>query len=485
MKTSHRQILRATSLLGGAGLANILISLVRNKVVAVLLGPSGLGLVGLMLSLVQTAAALGGLGISNAAVREVAIKRSSGSEDELGVVRSAISLGTLLAAAASALLLFLLRHPIAEHVLDRPDLAEVVGWMAPAVALSIITAAQTALLTGYGRVSAVAGSGVLGAALSTAAGIVILLAWGERAILPYVLAVPVGAAVAVHLLARRIPQVAWSGFRTALRQSRWLVSIGAPMMLGTFVALTSQFVVRAVINAEADLHQLGLFQAALALSTTYVGVLLQSISSDFYPRLSAVIDDRDTAIRLINEQTETLLMLAGILVLGLLALAPVALHLLYAEAFTEASGALRWLVLGNLIQIASWPLGFCLLAAARSRLYLLLEVAGAITTVTLARLLVPVVGMEGAAIATVVSAAVYLVLVSFTARRIGRSAWRRKTLLLFWTLLLASCSVFAASTYGMAPGLAIGGLLTLLWTGWVYRELRSVLFVKAVPPAVG
>lgn len=478
MKTSHGQILRATSLLGGAGMANIVISLIRNKFVAVILEPSGLGLVGLLLSLVQAASALGGLGIANAAVRELAVKRSAGNEAELADVRWGIRAGTLLAAAASAILLFLLRQPIADHVLERPDLAGMVGWMAPAVALSIISASQVSLLTGYGKVSWVAGAGVVGAALSAAAGIAILLVWGEQALLPYILAVPVGAAVAVFLFARRIPAPAFTQIGSALRQSRWLVTIGAPLMLGTFVALGSQFVIRAILSAEADLYQLGLFQAALALSTTYVGVLLQSIGSDFYPRLSAAIDDRATAIRLINEQTETLLMLAGILVLALIALAPLALHLLYAEAFTQAATALRWLMLSNLIYIASWPFGFCLLAQARSKVYLALEVTAAAVAISVALLLVPALGVEGAAIATVVSASAYLALVSFIASRTGRASWRGETHRLFGTLMVAAGLVFAVASYSFLYGAAVGCILTLLWAAFVFRKLRPLLFVK-------
>ena len=483
MQTSHRQILRATSLLGGAGLANIVISILRNKVVALLLGPSGLGLVGLLLSLVQTASALGGLGISNAAVREVAVKRVSDDPADISATRAGIRLGTVLAAIVSALLLFLCRQPIADHVLERPDLAAMVGWMAPAVALSIITASQTSLLTGYGRVGAVASAGVLGAALSTAAGVAVLLIWGEKAVLAYILAVPIGAAAAVYLLARRIERVAFASFSTAAGQARRLILFGAPMMLGTFVALGSQFVLRAIVNAEANLHELGLFQAALALSFTYVGVLLQSISSDFYPRLSAVIEDRETSIRLVNEQTETLLMLAGILVLGLIALAPLALHVLYAGAFAEAAEALRWLLLGNLIMIASWPFGFCLLAQARSRIYLALEISAATVTIVVARLLVPRFGMEGAAIATMVSAATYFVLVSNITSRTGRAAWRRKTHLLFWSLLGAASLVFALASHDFMWGAVAGCGLALLWTAVVFRELRTIVFPKRGPAA--
>ncbi|WP_426267173.1 oligosaccharide flippase family protein [Sphingomonas sp. LHG3443-2] len=484
VKTSHSQILRATSLLGGAGVANILISLIRNKFAAVLLGPSGLGLVGLMLSLIQSASALGGLGIPNAAVREVAAKQAGGSDEELAKVRWGVTLGTVLAATLSGVLLYLCRQPIADHVLEQPELGSMVGWMAPAVALSIITASQVALIAGSGKVSWVAGAGVVGAAISTALGVAVLLIWGDAAILPYILATPVGSWLAAHLFARRLARPRPTTISAAFEQSRWLMLMGAPMMLGTFVTYGSQFAVRAIVSVEGGIHEVGLFQAALALSTIYVGVLLQSIGSDFYPRLSGVIDDRETAVRLINEQTETLLMLAGLVVLGLLALAPFALRLLYADAFDDAATALRWLVLGNLVQIAAWPLGFCLLAAARSKLYLILEIGAAVVTIGSAKLLVPALGFEGAAIATLCGASAYLLAVGITTAWIRRSAWRTKTYVLFLALLGAAAGVFAAAQFDFWLGTLVGALLTLLWIALVYRELRFLIFPKrGVEPA--
>jgi hypothetical protein len=44
---SYRSILKSTSLIGGASFINILISMIRTKFVAILLGPSGVGLLGL------------------------------------------------------------------------------------------------------------------------------------------------------------------------------------------------------------------------------------------------------------------------------------------------------------------------------------------------------------------------------------------------------------------------------------------------------
>ncbi|MFN3592652.1 MAG: hypothetical protein ACK4TG_10750, partial [Thermaurantiacus sp.] len=53
---SYRTVLRASSLIGGASAGNVLAGIVKMKVAAVLLGPAGVGLVGLYQSIMQTAA---------------------------------------------------------------------------------------------------------------------------------------------------------------------------------------------------------------------------------------------------------------------------------------------------------------------------------------------------------------------------------------------------------------------------------------------
>ena len=68
---SYWQILRSSSIMGGAAGLNYLIALVRVKVVAILLGPTGVGLVSLYTSAIGLLGTVSGLGIGSSAVREV------------------------------------------------------------------------------------------------------------------------------------------------------------------------------------------------------------------------------------------------------------------------------------------------------------------------------------------------------------------------------------------------------------------------------
>ena len=73
---SYRQILRSSSIIGGASVINIVVGLLRIKVAAVLFGPSGVGLIGLLTNLASTASAVAGLGFGNVGTRQIEIGRA-------------------------------------------------------------------------------------------------------------------------------------------------------------------------------------------------------------------------------------------------------------------------------------------------------------------------------------------------------------------------------------------------------------------------
>ena len=72
--TSVGPILRSSSsssIIGGANALNYLVGLVRIKVVAVLLGPAGVGLISLYTSAMALLGTASGLGLGSSGVREV------------------------------------------------------------------------------------------------------------------------------------------------------------------------------------------------------------------------------------------------------------------------------------------------------------------------------------------------------------------------------------------------------------------------------
>ena len=83
MSGSYRCILHATSLLGGAAAANVLIGMVRSKFVAVLLGPAGVGMIGIYQSITGLVSTVACCGLNYSAVRELSEASAAGDEDRV------------------------------------------------------------------------------------------------------------------------------------------------------------------------------------------------------------------------------------------------------------------------------------------------------------------------------------------------------------------------------------------------------------------
>lgn len=125
--TSHREIFRSSAIIGGATVINIVIGIVKVKVLAVLLGPAGVGLMGLYQNIVGLASTLAGCGLGNSGVRQLAA--SAGEEATLAIVRRALWLANLVLGLAGMALLWLLREPVAQWVFGDATHVGDVGWL--------------------------------------------------------------------------------------------------------------------------------------------------------------------------------------------------------------------------------------------------------------------------------------------------------------------------------------------------------------------
>ena len=93
------------------------------------------------------------------------------------------------------------------------------------------------------------------------------------------------------------------------------------------------------------------------------------MGADFYHRLVGVADDHPQCNRLVNEQTQVSLLLAGPGVIATLTFAPLVIMLFYSAQFYEAVEVLRWICLGIALRVITWPIGFIVVAKNRQAIF--------------------------------------------------------------------------------------------------------------------
>jgi O-antigen/teichoic acid export membrane protein len=488
--SSYRRILKTSSITGGSSAINILIGLLRTKTLAVLLGASGVGLVGLYTGLLNTAATIASMGVATVGTRQIA--EAVGKEDchTLAVVRHAMFWGVLLLALSAAMVVWSLREVLAITLLGDIGHAPVVAWLALGVALSVASASQGALIQGMRRIGDMAKLNVYGSLLNTLLGIGLIWQWGDTALWAFMVIGPLFNFLLGHLYVPKLPQRHTDSVSVQEMLSQWniFLRLGLPFMGAGLVQTAVQFWIRVSVSNEIGLDAAGHFQAAWTISMQYIGFVLGAMGADYYPRLTGIIHDKAAASRLVNEQTEVALLLSAPVFIAMIGLAPWVVNLLYSSEFISAIGILRWQILGDVLKVASWPMGFVILAVGAGNTFFWVETTTMLLMGGLIFGLLPSLGLPITGVAFLASYLYLLPLVYFLAWRRIHFQWTANVYLLFiitLALCLDTLLLSHNSEWGVIGSLILSGcfacfsLLRLLAIGGGAGPLgKKLSFIK-------
>jgi PST family polysaccharide transporter len=189
------------------------------------------------------------------------------------------------------------------------------------------------------------------------------------------------------------------------------------------------------------------------------------MAADFYPRLTAVAHDDGECQRLVNEQTQISLVLAGPGVIGTLALAGLVMSTFYSVDFQQGVGLLRWICLGMTLRVMAWPLGFIVVAKGQQQTFFWTEVAATAVHVGLAWLLVPVFGVTGAGMSFFGLYIWHTALIYAIVRSSAGFRWSHTTLRIAGVFLPLIALVFALPLMLPEPYPSVLGVLVAAGSG--------------------
>ena len=469
---SSRSLVKSMIVIGSAQAVKIFISMIQMKVLAIFLGPSGVGLLSIYKNLQEMVAQAAGLGMGSSGVRQIASAR--GEEVELSKVRRVLLASHLIQGTLAMLALWRFRESISEWVFgDTAHTTEVI-LIGVAVLMTQLMAAQTALLQGLRRISDLGRVTVLGALAGTIVGLLAVWYFGQFGLIWLVLVQPFAGLMVALYFTRRLPKP--TSQRPSPRElwEIWkpMASLGAAFMLGGLATSGTLLLVRSRIVQDLGLEAAGQFAASWGITMTYVGFLLGAMAADYYPRLTEVIKDRTAATLLMNDQVQLGLSIGGPILLLLIGFAPWVIALLYSSEFSPAVTMLQWQTVGNVFKLASWPLGFSLVAAARGKTYLFVELNFNALFVLMLWPSLTQFGIVAAGPAFAIAYMIHFAVLNILVYRLNNFRWQALSLgllflhatLAFALLAAAQVAPYAAATASLllAPATGVFGLRVVL-----------------------
>ena len=370
---NYGHVLKFTGIFGGVQGLNVLVGLVRNKFVALLLGPDGMGLVSLFNTTVQLISQATHLGISVSAVRNISEYYDAGDTEKVAHCVKVVRGWCLLTALLGMLVCVVAGPFLSNTTFSWGDHTLHFVLLAPAVGMIAITGGETAILKGQRKLGALALVQIVAALASLVIAIPIYYFFWQAGIVPVIVLMAFVTMCATLRFSLRIFPLQIRGARGILGEGMGMIRLGVAFTLAGIVGSGAEMFIRSLLNVAGSLAAVGLYNAGYMITITYAGLVFAAMESDYFPRLSAVNQDVEATNLMVNKQTEVSVLTIAPLLTSLIIFLPVLIPLLLSSQFLPIVAMTQVAALAMFFKAMTLPVAYITLARGLSVTYFVLE----------------------------------------------------------------------------------------------------------------
>lgn len=474
--------MKATSIFGGVQVFQIIIGIVRSKFIAVLLGPLGIGISGLLTSTIGLVAGLTNFGLSTSAVKDISAAYSSGNSVRVSTVSTVFKrlvwITGLLGTASTALF----APWLSQITFGNKDYTFAFIWISITLLLNQISSGQGVLLRGMRQIRYMAQSGMIGSVIGLITTVPLYYFFGMNGIVPAILVAAISSLLLTWFYARKLEiiPIYVSKART-IAEGKGMLKMGFMISLSGLITLGASYIVRIYISHTGGVDQVGLYSAGFAIINTYVGMVFTAMGTDYYPRLSAVAHSNKESGEVINQQAEIALLILAPVIMVFLVFINWVVVILYSTKFISVNEMLLYAALGMFFKAVCWSIGFIFLAKGESKLFFWNELVTNIYLLALNLTGYRYLGLTGLGLSFLATYIIYLIQVFLIARHKYEFEFTPAFYKIFGLQLLLAIICFAVvKIVGSPYSYPIGSFIIIVSTFYAYKELDKRLDFKSI-----
>lgn len=472
---SYRNIIKNSSFFGGVQVFNILITLIRGKFVAIILGPEGMGISALFTSVSNTIQRFSSLGLNQSIIREVAETARSAEKFDTTVHTSLVL--TNLTALLGLIICVAFCVP-----LSRLTFGDLSYWwqfiiLGIGVAFAIAGTGKLAILQGLHEVKKISRASIVGGLTGLFVGIPLYYIFGDKGIVPSIVAIFLALYIFYSISLKKSYDTAsfhgeWKSFIPIAKK---LLALGVILMAGDLIATLITYLINLYVRYYGNIDDVGLYQAANSVTTQFSGMIFAALAMDYFPRLSAIAKDNSTMNDTVNRQSEIVAWLITPAMSLLILAAPLLIRVLLSESFHSIIPLMRWMGIGMLLRAFSFPMAYITFAKGNKKVYFLMEgIVANIVTLILSCLFFRWFGLIGLGYALVADNVFCFVLYFIVNNRLYDYKLSKNSSLNFFVgaFLTGGCFIFSLLS-SIALSYTLMGIISVVSIIWSYTSLRK------------
>lgn len=410
---SVRKIFKSMGLFGGVQVITILCSIIRTKLVAIWIGPMGVGLFGIFNQALETLNTGTNLGMRQSSVRDISQAVENGDGNRISRIITAVRRWSVWLALGGALVTMALAPVLSRYTFG--DTSHIWGYVAlsAAVFLMAITNGEYAILQGTAKLRKLAMVTICGTFCGLIVSIPLFYWLRERSILPSIIAYALACALFAVLFRNHdyapVPQTK----AETVAIGKDFISLGIFMTAGAFAGMLANYIFVAWLNYVAGTETVGLYQAGYTLINKYTALVLTALGMEYYPRLSRIAGDRKRLSESVSQEIiVSMVVITAIASIFIVLRYPI-ISLLYSGEFHAVAPMIAWGAVGTVLRTLSWCLAFVILAKGAGRIYIITETISAVLFLVLSMACYVHSGITGLGVAYLLWYAFYTLIVAW------------------------------------------------------------------------
>ena len=369
-KSAYRQIIRATTIFGGVQIIQVIIGIVRSKFIAVLLGPAGIGLMGLFQAGTGLISGLTNFGLSTSAIKSISLAQAEDDDEKVGRV-IAVFRRLVWATGLLGLLITLgLSSYLSQITFGNKGFTWAFALLSIIVLINQIITGQEVLLRAMRQVKLMAKSTVIGSIFGLLTSTPFYYFYGMEGIVPaLIISASTSLFFSWYFASKLSLNIVQIDFSTVKLEGKEMLKMGLMISFGGVTTLVFSYLVRIFISNYGSITDVGLYNAGFTIVNTYVGMIFTAMATDYYPKLSGVAHDVQKSNRAINQQAEISILILSPIILIFIVFIKWVVFIFYSKAFLPINLMILFAVAGTLFKAVSWAISFLFLAKSSGKLF--------------------------------------------------------------------------------------------------------------------
>jgi O-antigen/teichoic acid export membrane protein len=482
---SYRQIVSGTAVFGGVQFMTVVMNIIRGKLVAFLLHSTGMGFMSLLQNAANTIQQFALLGINISAVRNISQVEKEGSAEALAATVRIVRI-LVLGASFLGLLFTLSLSPLMSQLsFGTSDYTSFFLLLSLSVFFNVMATGEISVMQGLQRYKQLAFCSVVPPVCGLLVSVPIYYFWGIQGIVPAMIlsAIIYYAFIRYNSYRNRTETRQRLSARTVWHEGREIIQLGLVMTIGTATGAITTYALTTFISNMGSVDDVGFYQAANFITMQYTSIIFSAMATVFFPKLSSMIKTQTAeAHRLVNQQTEIVLLIVTPLSMLMILTAPILITLLLTNEFQSIRTMIYFMGLASIFKAFCFPMDYIAYASGDKKYILWIEtVWGNAKTFTVMALFYYFYGIDGlgygALCVSIIDALVCTVLIRLRFHfRLSATVLHMLAVM----LLLALCCFGAVYLPSVSLRYSVMSLSTAICIGYSFYALNRRLDLRAV-----